>query len=101
MVPDRALPSVHAEAKGCVKTPTLADPQQAARAAKLIAVHEKIRLTPEERVRVATWVDTNAQFYGMYWDRRNLQYKDRPDFRPTPSFDLARSLTLPAGLAAK
>jgi hypothetical protein len=80
---------------------TLADPTQAARAAKLIKVHEKVRLAPEELVRVATWVDTNAQYYGMYWGRKNLQYKDRPDFRPVPTFAMARSLTLPAGLAAK
>ena len=71
------------------------DAKQAARAAQLIKVHAKIQLSPEELVRVATWVDTNAQYYGTYWGRKNLNYKDLPDFRPVPTFEMARSMTQP------
>jgi hypothetical protein len=73
----------------------LRDPKQAERAAELIKGHEKVQLTPEELVRVATWVDTNAQYYGTYWGHKNLRYKDLPDFRPTPTFGMARSMTPP------
>ena len=76
---------------------SLADPRQAARARKLAEVHKDIHLTLAERVRVSTWVDTNAQYYGSYWGRRNLQYATLPDFRPVSTFDQARSLTPPGG----
>jgi hypothetical protein len=79
----------------------LGDPKQAERAAKLIKVHEKVQVSPEELVRVATWVDTNAQFYGTYWGHKNVKYKDLPDFRPAASFEAARSMTLPAELGGK
>jgi len=79
-------------AKGKV---TLADEKQAARAAKLAAKHKNIRLTREELIRVGNWVDTNAQYYGAYWGRRNLQYRNHPNFRPRPTYDTARSMTSP------
>jgi hypothetical protein len=74
----------------------LADPAQAQRAAKLTEVHQKIRLTLEERVKITNWVDTNGQYYGSYWGRRNLQYASLPDFRPHLTLDQARSLIDPA-----
>jgi len=37
-------------------------------------------------VKLATWVDSNAQYYGSYWGRRHLRYKDHPNFRPVPTF---------------
>ena len=49
-------------------------------------------LTPEERIRVTNWVDTNAQYYGMYWGRKNLRYRDHPNFRPRPTFERATSM---------
>jgi len=73
----------------------LADPKQAQRARKLAEVHKDVRLSRAERVKITTWVDTNFQYYGSYWGRRNLQYADLPDFRPVPSFDQARSMTNP------
>ena len=76
-------------------TITLADPKQAERAAKLIEVHKDLRLSLGERVKVATWVDTNCQYYGSYWGRRNLKYAALPDFRPRPTFDQARCLSEP------
>jgi len=78
--------------KGKVK---LKDPAKAEIAAKLAKKHEKVNLKPEELLKISNWVDTNAQFYGAYWGRRNLQYKDHPNFRPVPSFEDASSYTSP------
>ena len=79
----------------------LADPAQAKRARKLATVHKKIHLSLAEQVRVTTWVDTNCQYYGSYWGRRNLDHAGLPDFRPVPTFDEARCLTKPAGPPSK
>jgi len=69
----------------------LADAKQAARAKQLAEVHARVKLTPEELLKITNWVDTNCQFYGAYWGRRHLKYQDLPDFRPTPTFALAVS----------
>jgi len=71
----------------------LRDPAQAARAARLAETHQIIvaKLRPDEFLRIANWVDTNCQFYGSYWGRRNLRYKDAPDFRRPPTFAVASS----------
>jgi len=67
-------------------------------ASKLIAHlqkgHNDIKLTTEEMVRLTTWVDSNGQFYGSYYGRRNTKYKDHPNFRPVPTFGEAIA-TLP------
>jgi hypothetical protein len=47
-------------------------------------------------VRITTWLDTNYQYYGSYWGRRNLKYAAQPDFRPHLTLDQARSLTEPS-----
>jgi hypothetical protein len=70
---------------------TLKNPKLAALAKKLIAKHKDIKLTREELVRVTNWVDTNAQYYGMYWGRKNVSYKAHPNFRPVPTFKRATS----------
>ena len=31
-----------------------------------------------------TWIDTNANCYGTYDGKRNVKWKDGPDFRPAP-----------------
>jgi len=69
----------------------LKDPKQAALAEKLAGQHKKIKLSREELLKITNWVDTNAQFYGMYWGRKNLKYKDHPNFRPRPTFERAAS----------
>ena len=46
--------------------------------------HEEARLSREEFITLATWVDANAPYYGSYYGRRNIKYKDHPDFRPLP-----------------
>jgi len=69
----------------------LKDPKQAELAGKLTGQHKKIKLSREELLKITNWVDTNAQFYGMYWGRKNIKYKDHPNFRPTPTFERAAS----------
>lgn len=48
--------------------------------------HQNLGITPEELLRVTTWVDANAYYYGSWWGRRNLQHKDHPNYRPVPSY---------------
>ena len=68
----------------------LPDPAQAGRAGELAKIHaDEVRMTPEERIRLTTFVDTNAQYYGSYFGRRNLQYNGHPDFRPAPTLESA------------
>ncbi len=43
------------------------------------------KLTPEERIRLTTWIDSNGQYYGTYFGKKNLKYKDEPDFRIIPA----------------
>jgi hypothetical protein len=52
--------------------------------------HYDIRLSEEEWTRLVTWVDANGPYYGSYFGRRNLTYKDLPDFRPIPTIESAR-----------
>jgi len=55
---------------------------------KLIrAGHEDCKLSREEFIKLVTWVDANAPYYGSYYGRRNIQYKDHPDFRPLPEIE--------------
>ncbi len=54
--------------------------------------HYDVRLSPQERVRLTTWVDANAPYYGSYFGRRNLTHRDDPDFRPVPTLDSARGI---------
>jgi len=68
-------------------------------ASKLINVlrkgHEEVELSREEMIRLTTWVDSNAQYYGSYYGRRPLDYKNHPNFRPVPKFAEAVSTTAP------
>ena len=41
--------------------------------------HYDVQLSREEFVRLATWVDGNAPYYGSYFGRRNLAFRDDPD----------------------
>jgi len=73
----------------------LADARAAQRAAALAEKHKHLRLAPEELLRITNWVDTNAQYYGSWWGRRRLRYKDHPNFRPVPTLEAAASTTSP------
>jgi hypothetical protein len=57
--------------------------------------HYQVKLTPEERIRVTTWIDSNGQYYGSYYGRKNLEYKDHPDFRPILTFEQAHANVSP------
>jgi len=46
-----------------------------------------VGLTLKEFVRLVTWIDANAPYYGLYEGKRNLRWKDNPDFRPGPKKD--------------
>ncbi len=59
------------------------------RLARLINQHKKLKLKREELLRISNWVDTNAQYYGSYYGRRNLKDKDHPNFRPAPTWSSA------------
>lgn len=65
------------------------DAARLARVARLVEAHRTIRLPLEDLVRLSTWVDTNAQYYGSYFGRRNLAERDHSDFRPTPTWESA------------
>jgi len=96
-LPARSLGS-HASVLVAMLAPSavrLADTAQAGRARKLAEVHRDVKLRPEELLKVTNWVDTNAQFYGTYWGRKNLAHKAHPDFRPRPTFEMATKMTLP------
>ena len=49
----------------------------------------------EETIRLVTWADANAPFYGTYFGRRNLSYSDRADFRPVPTLESALGVAPP------
>jgi len=44
----------------------------------------KSNITREEFIRIVTWIDANAPFYGTHRGKKNLKWKDDPDFRPMP-----------------
>ncbi len=46
-------------------------------------------------VKLTTWVDANAQYHGSYYGRKNLRFKDHPNFRPVPTFAEAISTVCP------
>jgi len=52
----------------------------------LMKGHQEIKLSREEMIKLVTWVDANAQYYGTYYGRQNLRYRDHPNFRPAPTF---------------
>ena len=57
----------------------------------LRAGHYEVDLSEPELVRLTTWIDSNAQYYGSYWGRKTLMHKDHPNFRPKVSFEQAIS----------
>ncbi|TWU39774.1 HzsA-related protein [Novipirellula artificiosorum] len=61
----------------------------------LVPKHYDVNLSPAERIRVTTWIDSNGQFYGSYYGRKNLQFRDHPNFRPQLSFEQSHANTPP------
>jgi hypothetical protein len=46
--------------------------------------HEGVDLSKPEFIKLVTWIDANSPYYGSYFGRRNVKYRDHPDFRPVP-----------------
>lgn len=44
----------------------------------------KANLTREEFIRIVTWVDANAPYFGTHRGKKNIQWNGEPDFRPLP-----------------
>jgi len=59
---------------------------------KLVKQHKKLKLSPEELLKISNWVDTNVQYYGSYYGRRNIKDKDHPNFRPVSGWASARGI---------
>jgi len=57
--------------------------------------HYDVVLSQPERIRMTTWMDSNGQYYGSYYGRKNLQYKGHPNFRPILTFEQSHSNTPP------
>jgi len=49
----------------------------------------------EDFVKIATWVDANAVYYGSYWGRIRIEHQDHPNFRPVPTLEDALSTEPP------
>ena len=69
--------------------------ENAEHADRLVKSHAKVKLSPEEMVRLTTWIDCNGQYYGSWWGRRNIQYEDHPNFRPASTFGEAINTVSP------
>jgi len=50
------------------------------------------KLSRQEFITFVTWVDSNAQYYGSYYGRKNIKYKDHPNFRPIPTVSSASGI---------
>jgi hypothetical protein len=57
--------------------------------AKNGAGHYDVKLAREEWIKLVTWIDCGAPYYGSYYGRRNLTYRGQPDFRPVPTVESA------------
>ena len=51
--------------------------------------HSEVELSQEEMIRLATWIDSNGQYYGTYFGKKNLKYREDKDFRPVPTVSSA------------
>jgi len=59
------------------------------RLTKLVEAHRDLALRPDELLKISNWVDTNAQYYGSYYGRRNVKDQGHPNFRPVPTWESA------------
>jgi len=75
----------------------LKEPDRAKLAAELSKKHEKVikGMSQADLVRIITWVDSNAQFYGSYWGRKNVSHKGHKNYRPVVSFEHAINTVSP------
>ena len=54
--------------------------------------HCEVVLPREDFIKLATWVDANAPYYGSYFGRRSLAHRNAPDFRVVPTLQVALGL---------
>jgi hypothetical protein len=54
--------------------------------------HYDAKLSKHEWIKLATWIDCGAPYYGSYYGRRHLRYQGQPDFRPVPTLSSARGI---------
>ena len=90
-LPAYSLGSPTALLSGIIGCPTRADDPRG-----LVKRHTDVaaKITPEERLRVTNWIDTNAQYYGSWWFRRNKDhFRDHPELRKVPTFADAIRMT--------
>ena len=66
----------------------------------LLKGHKDVKLSRDEFIRIATWIDANAQFYGSCFGKKNIRYKSDKDFRPVPTIESARCIK-PCGMVSK
>ena len=57
--------------------------------------HKDLKLPKAALARLATWIDAGGQYYGSWWGRKHIEYKDHPFFRPVPTFEEAIGNTCP------
>jgi hypothetical protein len=79
-------PQPRAQKTNVTPLPPKALGSHASRLIQLIrAGHYEVTLPQDQWVRLVTWVDANGPYYGSYFGRRNLKYRDLPDFRRAPT----------------
>jgi hypothetical protein len=59
----------------------LDSPEDREKAKHLAKVHDKIKLNPDELLKITNWIDTNCQYYGTYYGRRDTIFKAHADYR--------------------
>jgi hypothetical protein len=74
----------------------LDDPRAQQKAEHLAKVHAAIRLAPEELLKITNWIDTNCQYYGTYYGRRDTIFRGHPDYRTEYDVTTAISPNPPA-----
>jgi hypothetical protein len=57
--------------------------------------HYEVKMPLEDWIRLTTWIDSNGQYYGTYFGKKNIKYRSMPDFRPTPTFQEIETATPP------
>ena len=74
----------------------LENPEARKKAERLARIHEKVKPTREELLKVTNWIDTNCQYYGSYYGRRDEQFRGHPDYRTEYDVTIALSPYPPA-----
>jgi hypothetical protein len=87
-------PQPRAQKTNVTPLPPRALGSHASRLIKLLQKeHHDVKLSTEEILRITTWADANGPYYGSYFGRRNVKYRDLPDFRPTPTLEPASGVS--------